>query len=1223
MKGLKILGFVVGGIAVLVAVALLVAFNASFQTWAVRKAVASQPGTTFEVTRVSAGLSGADITGLKVVQDGVSLNAKSLSARFSAWDFLTKDKLNVDSVVLEDLEVDLRPGAAPAGGPAPATAPAAGSPGRTAAPAATEAPARPPEKKTPFAGLLEAARLPLDVRIGNVSAKGRAQLPENQTVTFDLKAGGIEAGQKGTAQWTLDFADATPNADLRAARVTGTAALRVTSDRRIDLVEVDTVAAPLGPKIPSERIQVTLKAEKPAGGNDETYAATVSLVRPSGVETLLKTDARYLDAAREIAGTWELAVRSEQLAKVLASLNLPELAATGSGKFSLKPDTNAVAASGHLRAQASRLEVVNPGLAALGSVNLTAGFDAGFADDVARLDQLNFELAAADGRKFAEIRALQKISYAVATQRVQLANPQAELARVSLTALPLAWAQAFAKPLAIESGELSLVLAVEAEPDGSRVRARAVEPLALRTVTIRDAQQKLLADRVSLTVKPSLDYSETKLSAKLSELAVTLPDGDTVGAELSADVTNLKASPVVAFSAQLQAKIVSALKPYLDVPTGPLAVSAQLEGRHEGDVLQVARLTSTVNREGNALLAALELQQPVRADLKAGTFAVPDPAATALRVRLGAVPLAWAEPFVAQSKLSGQLGGGTLDVAFRSAEDVTLTTAEAVTLRGVTAVIEGKTLAQTLDLDANLTATKRGETIAYDVRRIEVKQGQTALARLQVAGEARLGAKLAVTAKGNLEADTVPLLQQPMLAPYATLARGRVTAAFDATHGESTSATATIAAKGLVAKAGNRPLGDLDLSLTADVKPDGSGKITLPLTLANGDRRSDVAIDGTFGQRADKKAFLFTGKVASSQLFVEDFQPLAGLAPAGEPAKAPAPTTPRPGGPTAPAGRDTQPFWQGVNGKAELDLKRVVYTKDYIVSARGSAVITDSKLALEGLEGKFQDKPFKLTGAVDFAAAQPKPYTLAGSVDVSGVDVGPILQAADPKVRPALETTVRVAGKFNGAGTALASLLENTTGQFDVNGGKGTLRIISGKTGAAVGVASLLGGVLGAATGSNSTVAASSLLRELTEMPFDQFTMRVERGADLSLKLATIEFISPATRITGTGSVTHQAGVPIASQPLQLELRIAGKQHMLRMLDEARVLGATVDDKGYGQMRAPFKVSGSVSQLQDNLWSVLLSTALEMRSDLQNSRTPSQQQQQTQPSNTRTNLRGR
>ncbi len=163
------------------------------------------------------------------------------------------------------------------------------------------------------------------------------------------------------------------------------------------------------------------------------------------------------------------------------------------------------------------------------------------------------------------------------------------------------------------------------------------------------------------------------------------------------------------------------------------------------------RKAASATREGNVVLTALELLQPVRVDVKAGTFAVAKPDSPALRLKLGEVPLAWAEPFVAKSKLAGTLTGTTLEVAVRSLDDVTLTTVEPLNLRGVTAAIDGQNLAQALDLSANLSATKRGETVLYDVRQIEVKQGQASLAALKVAGEAKLGAKLVASAKGTLD----------------------------------------------------------------------------------------------------------------------------------------------------------------------------------------------------------------------------------------------------------------------------------------------------------------------------------------------------------------------------------------------------------------------------------------------------------------------------------------
>jgi hypothetical protein len=366
--------------------------------------------------------------------------------------------------------------------------------------------------------------------------------------------------------------------------------------------------------------------------------------------------------------------------------------------------------------------------------------------------------------------------------------------------------------------------------------------------------------------------------------------------------------------------------------------------------------------------------------------------------------------------------------------------------------MDAKPMLENVDLLASLTATKRGETIAYEVRKVEVKQGQNVLAALTVAGEARLGAKMTIVAKGNLEADAAALMTQPALAPFATLSRGRVAAVFEANVAESIDAKAAISAKNLVAKQDNRALGDLEVTLTANMKPDGSGTVSAPLTLTNANRKSDLAIDGTFGKASNKETFLFTGKIASNQLVVDDFEPLAALAPASETKKPETPT---------PSGRDTAPFWKGVNGKLDLDLKRVLYGKDYVVSGiRGSATITDSKLSLDGLEGRFKENPFKLAAGVTFAAPQPKPYALTGSVNVAGLDIGEILRAANPSEKPAMESRVTVLANLNGNGNTVGELMKHAYGKFDVTGGKGVQRALGRNGGQTISAVSSIVGII-------------------------------------------------------------------------------------------------------------------------------------------------------------------
>lgn len=1169
MKALKIVGFVLGGIVLLLAVGIALALTPAVQTWAVKKAVAGQPGMTIDMSRVAVGLSATDISDLKFEKDGMVVTAKGISARYSAMDFLTKDLVNADSVSIDELLVDLRNAK-----PSPAASATSAPGSKPATPAAKE----------PFGGLLKEAKLPLDVRVASLNAKGRALLPNNQIVVFEIKGGGIQTGQQGKVEWVVDFADSTTGAALRGLRSTGTASVRIAADRRIDAVEVETVASAIGPNLPPDRVQLSAKLAAPAAGGNESYAATVALLRGNNVEPLVKTNAQFLTPSREIAGTWEVSVRSEQLAALLTGLGLPQVAAAGTGKFSLKPDTNTVAASGDLQAEASKLEQMAPALAAIGTARVKISFDAGLdAGETAQLQKLEVEATDGNGRRFAQITAVQRISYGLTSKKVSFAQAGAELARISIQALPLAWAQPVAQPMVIESGDLSLLFAVNAEPDGSRIRVSTVEPVALRNVTVRQDQTKLV-DQLTLTLRPNVEYTATRITAELADLKLSTPAGDSVAGKISADITDHATKPIIAFTTDIQAKVDAILKPYLPVPTGPLTIVSSTQGRLEGDILQIAKASTTVNRANGALLSSIELQQPIQANLKTTTFAATNPAATAVQLRLGEVPLNWAEPFVANSKLAGVFAGGVFDISMRSVDDLTITTPAPVTLRGVTASLEGKAMVQNLDLFANFTATKRGETISYDLRRIEVKQGETSLASVNVAGEAKLGKALTASGKGNLEANVAQLMNQPVLVPFATLSRAQVSVAFDARMAEAMQAKATIIAKNLVAKQENRALGDLELTLDANMKPDGSGTLTMPLTLTQAQRKSDLNVNASFGKAANRETFLLTGKVVSSNFVVDDFQPLAGLAPASEPAKSPTPA-PKPK-------RDEKPFWTGVNGKLELDLKRVLYGKDYVVSnIRGAATITDSRLSLDGLEGALNENPFKVAAGLTFTATQPKPYAVAASVNVNNLKVGELLRAANPNEKPALESLVTVLADVKGNGENVGDLAKNVYGRFDVTGTQGVLRAL-GRKGEAVGGISTVLGIAGALTGSATTSAVGELTATFAELKFDSFKMQVERGADLGLKLTNIEFLSPLMRTTGSGSLGNRPGVAMQDQPMQILLQFGAKGGLEHLLQRANALGQEADPQGYRLMQKSFTVGGTPSKPDSSsLWTFLLKEA--------------------------------
>lgn len=1183
MKGTRILVFVLGGALALVALLAMLAFTPSVQTWAVRRAVAGQPGMAIEVERVAAGLTSFEISGLRVATGGVVVTAASATARYSAWAYLAQNRIDADDLTVRDLVVDLRAnqglpaqsGIAP-GGVAGRGATAPGpSTGMETRPVTTHRPgtAEPPQ----FEGYLQAAQLPFELRLAAFAVNGRALLPAAQQVNFTLRGTDIGTGQRGQLEWQGDFADPKPDVPLQALRSTGTLALQLTDDGRLAQLELETLVSAEGPQLPSDRLRLNASAGQPTAGGDETYQMRLSLLRGNGApEPLLGGNAHFRAATHEFSGTWDVALRSDQLGAMLAGLGLPELAVQGEGTFMLQPS---LAASGRIEGTVADLAAVSPALAAVGAVRFNTNFDGGVAGDLARLDRLDLAITGSDGRKFAEINTHQKITYALTEKRVTLENPGAELARIALLAVPLAWAQPLAAPLRIESGDLSLLLAIEAEADGSRVRARALEPVSLRAVTLGDGETKLF-DRASLSLRPLVDYSANRIVAELEELKFSTPAGDSLSGRLAANVTGPASAQVIAFTTQLQADIVDALKPYLPLDPGPLAVVIDAEGRYEGELLHLTKAAVVANRTGGGLLVAVDLPQSVRMDFKTASFTAADPAATAARIRLGEVPLEWAEAFVPQSAFAGRVAGGTLEVAFRSPDDLTINTTTPISWQGVGLTLDGEPMLAALDGLADFTATKRSATVGYEVRRIQLQQGEAPVATFSVAGEASLGAQTAFSAKGSFDVDAARLQQQPALKTPAALASGKVTAAFEVTIAETTQIKAVVATRGFVAREPRQTLGDLDFTLTGTLKPDGSGTVNLPLKLVHEGRTSDLLVEGTFGQ--PDETLLFTGKLTGEQVVVADFQPLAALMPASaETAPAPTPRTP-------PPERDEVPFWSGVNGKLQLDLKKVLYGKDYVIGGlRGTATIVDSRLALDALEGTFKENPFKASAAIAFNAREPKPYTLSGSADVADFDVGDFLRAASPGERPAIESKVTVSAKLNGSGATLDTLIAGIYGQFEATGTPGVLRAL-GRKGQTVGAVSSLIGIVGALRGSDTTMAVADLTAALNELRFDHFKMQLERSADLSIKVTALEILSPVMRATGTGNIASAGTGSILNQAMKFDLQFGAKDQLAALMNKAGVLGGQQDEQGYHLMAQKFSIGGTPANPDSSqLWRMI------------------------------------
>jgi hypothetical protein len=1191
MKPLKLAALLLGTGALLTVAAVGVALTPAFQTWAARQALADSPVT---VERVALGLSGARLEGITLSQPGLRIRVGSIATLHSVGPWLGARRLEVEELKVLDVVVEQVP-AAPETAAGTTTAANATKPDQAKpAPAA----ATPPANREAFSGLLAPARLPFDVRLARLLVQGRAALGPGQTATFKVTAANLATGGEGKLEWTADYADATPNAALRGLRSTGTATLAIGADRVPRAAGVEAVLAALGPSLPADQLTLGVKATRDDRGQ-ESYTARLGLIRRGQAETLLQAKAAFVPPQAAIAGTWEVALRSEQLAALLAGFGLPEVAATGKGTFSVRPDGTAGSTTGRLQAAVSRLNQISPTLAGIGSIQVAAGFDLGLEDNAAQLKAFDVDVSEAGGRRFARLQLTQAATYRLTDRKLTLANAQAEAARLTLDAVPLAWAQPLLPSLQVGGGTLSLQLSAMGEPDGSRIRLEGAAPLQLQAVTIRDAAGKALVEGLTLSVRPKVDYAQDRVRAELSELRLALPSGDSVTGVLRAESGPLSARPATTFEAQLDARVASLLRPFLAFDPGALEAKVSLGGRHEGQSLSVTQAAVRVNRAGGPLLMAATLLQPVQGDLQANRWSARDATAPAARLELGEIPLAWAGAYLPASQLSGTLSGATLTVAWAADGAVTLNTTAPLTLRGATVAIEQKPQVNNLDLTLDATATRRESGVSFAVRKLEARQGEESLLQLDAEGELTPGPKPAGKVKGALQAEAL-LFRQPALAALLPLAQGRIRTTFDTTFkvGDALAAKLTLTTRGLGLR-GAPALGDADLALTASAKADGSATFSLPLSVTTAGRKSDLALEGSVSAAAANRPRTFAFRATSANLVVDDLQAFAALAPAA-PATSTAPARAGTSGSGRPAAArptpaaaipDQSPPWKGLQGRVELDLKRVLYGRDYTGRGiRGTVTLTESRLALDNLQGSFRDQPFGLSGALTYTPTQAQPYALTGQVDVAGVALGELLRAANPGEKPLLESTVKVAAKVTGRGATVPDTLTRTFGQFEVTGGPGILRALGQKS-QSVGTASALLGLAGALTGSGNTMALGQLGRELEEMKFDSFSVKVERDAALNFRTTAIEFLSPTKRLTGRGTMTYREGVPFDEWPFELEFRLAGKDYMARLLNEARALSGQEDERGYYPMAVPFTVNGTVSRVNTSLWKVLAGTA--------------------------------
>jgi hypothetical protein len=478
-------------LAVLLA-CLLVALNATFQTWLTRRMLAARPGLHLEIGRVSAGFGHVTLTDVHWQRGGVTLRAPKIEGDLPVITAVLARRFNFSQFVAHDWTVD-------ASGTSSGVV---ASPGATAGAGAvaTVAAAR------TFPGVFATLTLPADLSVGQADLQGEVLLPGAQgRASMTLSGGGLSAGHEGrfdvTAVTTL-----IPLAG-RTVRVSGTVTASMDTPRTFSQLTADLLTAPEGAAARSPLAFRTQASARRADGA-EHYVVTVG----KSERQLLSVAADYPPDGQHIVGSWKVDLREADLRPLAHGHVLPTIVADGEGRLEADITQRRITATGRLNAAVEHLETLWPRLSEVGQVKLVADIDAAQTGDVLSISKLTIAVAAAD-RDVATVNALQSFAFNSRSGEVRAADPSHPLVGVSLAHFPVAWMQPFSDQLRFRGGDVHGELIATPRAGGLTVRTKA--PLTVAKLDVARGDKPLLTG-IDVSLNASGDYTPHGWQAEIS-----------------------------------------------------------------------------------------------------------------------------------------------------------------------------------------------------------------------------------------------------------------------------------------------------------------------------------------------------------------------------------------------------------------------------------------------------------------------------------------------------------------------------------------------------------------------------------------------------------------------------------------------------------------------------------------------------------------------------------
>ncbi len=1171
MKLVRLSLSVLAVLALLVALVAAVAFTSPVQRWAVRRALAGQPGLNVQFTHLAAGPMRAEVTDIVVERRGLRVRLPRAEVEYSLWRYLLHARVVVTRLFASGVELDLSKTAA-----APSAGQAAGAP--AAAP-----------------GAIAQIRLPWEIVVGTVDVTGHVLLPGTTgkptiPVKFSLTGGGIAPGEEGVLRFRADFTDSAPGARVTALRTAGELRVRETDRRNFDHADLQLTIDAEGAQFSApSRLRLNARLDTIATGANYTLA--IDTLQGSAVENLLRLEATAPVNEPIFTGRWSAHARRAQVEPFFLGDALPQFTLAGTGTFTFRADNADTAAQGELQLSAANLEALDPALRALGALKVDVRFDAAAERAAVRLNHL--ALRVEGERPVATLEIKRAIAFEPRTRRVQLAVGNDEVGRLQVHGLPLAWVRPCVHGVDVSGGQVTGEFVVAG--GAGELQVRTATPLRVTGLNlVRDG--RLWLDRADLSASPSFSLQPERAQVAWRDFLLTTPAGDRLRAEVETEVALGQKAPPVAVRLNADADLPRLLAPF--VPGGAVRgrVATDLSftpGRVEvrafrGEMLDAAGRALITAASSRAF--AVELPRLLPTADGAGEVEIG---------RLTHTELALAElPIVsAFLPVTGQVAAGGFVAAVKGSRFYLRPTAP-LRVSGLSFGPAGGALIDRIAVQTTPTF-EYGGLLDW-----KIADGATAVRDRTGATLGEFNAELAASARGlgvnlSFNVDLAVAGRQPVAGSLSRLSAGRASGEVRAAAlGGAAQLEIRSTVNGLVAREGNQtlPIANLSARLTREA----SGRLTFeaPLLLDRSGVRSDLRV--TASGEPQNGVVNFSARAASAHLELGDALVLAGLFLGAD--------TPAPAAGEAPAPRrvDVRAPWARLRGEAQLEFKEVVRGKDWTMrNFTAVAQVEPEKVELKKAAATFNEKGvFAAQGSAAFRGGA-RPYVVDGDFSVTEFDVGAFLKALEPGKAPVLEGIFALKGHVTGDGANLEQAATRLRGDLELQGRAGVFRGLR-RTSDKLSVATKaveLGAVLGSFLGGKVKDAADKvapqsyqvdqLAQALSEIGYDQFILRAKRDEQLSVTVNEVSLLSPDIHFTARGQLTHVEGRTLLEQPMRLSFQLAARGKVEQTLGKLRALDGTKDDLGYARAKDLGAIGGTPLRPQpDELFQKLAESKL-------------------------------